>query len=88
MGLKVISNSRILRFKILDGFVKSKFLTFCKLSKQGIWILITQIQIHVWETAKGELSKKKKKICVLWAPLFLDKCVETPLIFIQKNKKK
>ena len=28
MGLEVISNSRILRFKILDGFVNSKYLTF------------------------------------------------------------
>ena len=36
MGLEVISNSRILRFDIIDGVVKSKSLTFFKLSKQGI----------------------------------------------------
>ena len=35
------------KFKDLNGFVKYKSLTLCNLSKQGIWILITQIQIHV-----------------------------------------
>ena len=45
MGLEIISNSRILKFKILGEFVKSKSLTLFKLSKQGIWISITQIQI-------------------------------------------
>ena len=33
----------ILRFKILNGFVKSKSLTIYKLSKQDIWILVAQI---------------------------------------------
>jgi len=47
IDLEVISNSRNLRFKILDRFIKSKSLTFCKLFKQDIRILITQIQIHV-----------------------------------------
>ena len=47
MGLEVISNPKISRFKILGDIVKSKSLTFLKLSKQGIWILIIQIQIRI-----------------------------------------
>lgn len=34
MGLKVISNLKISKFKIFCAFIKSKFLTFFKLSKQ------------------------------------------------------
>ena len=45
MGLEVILNLRILRFKILNEFIKFKSLTIFKLSKQDFWILITQIQI-------------------------------------------
>ena len=44
-GLEVISNPKDSKFKILGKFVKSKSLTFLKLSKQGIWILIIQISI-------------------------------------------
>ena len=39
MGLEVISNLGILRFKILGELIKSKSSIFCKLSKQDIWIL-------------------------------------------------
>jgi len=35
MGLEVISNPKISKFKIFCVFIKSKSLTFFKLSKQG-----------------------------------------------------
>ena len=36
IGLEVISNSKILRFKVFGKFVKSKSLIICKLFKQDI----------------------------------------------------
>ena len=45
--LDIISNPRILKVKIFSGFVKIQILDFFKASKQGIWILITPIQIHM-----------------------------------------
>ena len=36
MGLEIISNSKILKFKIYGEFVKSKSLAIFKLLKQGI----------------------------------------------------
>ena len=67
MDLKVISNSRDLN---LGGFVKSKSKSFFKLSKQGIWILITEIQIHVPKSCDPNTAIESG-FCLQEYPLFI-----------------
>lgn len=58
MGLDVILNPRISRFKVLGGFGQIQILDIFKLSKQSVGILITQIQIHMSKSCYPNTPQK------------------------------